>query len=341
MKARQQQIRDFLSQTSWKTAKISPLAGDASNRRYDRLKADNGQTTVLMDADPEKGETVEPFVKIARYLQSIGLSAPEIFEIDVQNGFLLIEDLGDDLFARISETTPALEVELYENAVDVLIELHKHQPPADLNFYDADIMADMGCLALTWYAVGAGLTIDQENQDHFRNAVRELIVGLEPYPKVLIQRDFHAENLIWLPDRQGTARVGLLDFQDAMLGHPAYDLMSLLKDARRDVKPQIITMMIDRYINATQQDAECFKENCAIVSAQRNLRILGVFARLSLHSGKPGYVDLIPRVWQNLVSDLSHPSVVMLREQVDRLLPRPTADILEILKDKCGTVPHL
>jgi hypothetical protein len=156
---------------------------------------------------------------------------------------------------------------------------------------------------------------------------------------VLALRDFHAENLVWLPDRAGVARVGLLDFQDAEAGHPAYDLVSLLKDARRDLAPGLEQEMIDRFLSRTGCDPERFAAAYAALGAQRNLRILGVFARLSMHFGKPHYVDLIPRVWAHLTASLRHPALAPLARRVADDLPEPTPDILASLKEQCATVP--
>jgi len=158
---------------------------------------------------------------------------------------------------------------------------------------------------------------------------------------VLIQRDFHAENLLWLPNRTGVQRVGLLDFQDARTGHPAYDLVSLLKDARRDVPAKVERAMIARYVQNTNSDPRAFDAAYQLLGVQRNLRILGVFARLSLHFNKPHYVDLIPRTWAHLMQGLSHPALKKLRDQVLKDLPPPTPENLTVLKEKCASIPTL
>ena len=156
---------------------------------------------------------------------------------------------------------------------------------------------------------------------------------------VLALRDFHAENLIWLPERDGAARVGLLDFQDAFAGHPAYDLVSLLEDARRDVAPEVREAMVTHYIAGSGTDAAAFRTAFATSGAQRNLRILGVFARLSMHFGKPQYVALIPRVWAHLQADLADPALADLRDFLDGVLPAPDPDRLERIRSLCGTCP--
>lgn len=331
--------RSFLGGTEWAEARVSLLAGDASNRAYHRLtKPDSGETAVLMDAPPEKDEDVRPFVRIARYLKSIGLSAPDILAIDEAHGFLLLEDLGDALFAKAIPNDPPLEPELYAAATDALIALHRETPPADLAAYDPPLMADMAALAFDWYAAhttGQGT----DRREAFHDAIRDVLTRHAPETDVLIQRDYHAENLLWLPERSGVARVGLLDFQDAMLGHPAYDLVSLLQDARRDVPPEIETQMIARYVAATGADPDRFETAYRCLGAQRNLRILGVFARLCIRDGKHGYIDLIPRVWAHLQDDLTHPALAAIATILRGALPEPTPEILTSLKDKCATAP--
>ncbi|SEQ86491.1 aminoglycoside phosphotransferase family protein [Thalassovita taeanensis] len=331
----------FLDTTLWAGVPREPLAGDASNRRYERLRnAANGETAVLMDAPPEKGEDIRPFVKIACYLGDLGLSAPRILAEDAEHGFLLLEDLGDDLFARVIPQEPSLETPLYEAATDVLLQLHRAAPPVGLKPYTPEIMADMAALAWRWYLRGTN-GADDISEARFRTAFLPVLTQHAPDQSVLIQRDYHAENLLWLPERIGVARVGLLDFQDAMTGHPAYDLVSMLQDARRDVPAAIEAAMIARYVRADGMDATRFGAAYAVLGAQRNLRILGVFARLSLHYGKPHYVDLIPRVWAHLMRDLEHPALSPVASKIHETLPAPTPELLQRLKDQCATVPTL
>lgn len=337
MTSREALTESFIAVSPWAGATRAPLAGDASNRRYERLSL-NGKTAVLMDAPREKGEDVRPFIQIARFLTGLGLSAPVIIAEDQGNGFLLLEDLGDDLFARVIPRDPALEQPLYEAATDVLIHLHRAAPPEGLPTYDTDVMLDMAALAWRWY-LGGALAENPDAEQAFRAAFRLVLSGHAPDTSVLIQRDYHAENLLWLPERDGAARVGLLDFQDAMAGHPAYDLVSVLQDARRDVPPWIEEAMISRYVTTTGLDETALRAAYAVLGVQRNLRILGVFGRLCLVNGKPHYVDLIPRVWDLLLRDLEHPALASMRDLVTGSLPSPTPEILKGLKDKCATIP--
>lgn len=330
----------FLAGTDWETADRRPLAGDASNRRYLRLTRDDGTTAVLMDAPPERGEDIRPFVAIARHLTGLGLSAPRILAEDATRGLCLIEDLGDDLFARVLERDPAREAELYAAAVDVLVDLHRHAPPAGLRPYDSTTMPEPGVLALDWYVHCGDRSADPAARDTLGVLLSQALVPWDNDARVLVQRDYHAENLLWLPDRDGAARVGLLDFQDAAAGHVAYDLASLTRDARRDVSPATIAAAEARYIAATGWDPQAFAAATAAMAVQRNLRILGVFARLSLHYAKPHYVDRIPRVWAMLTADLAHPTMAPLARWCATHLPPPDAARLKDLKDRCGTVPN-
>ncbi len=322
----------FLNMAGWEEATLAPLAGDASNRRYDRLHHHRMGPAVLMDAPPEKGEDIRPFVRIARLLESYGYSAPKLIAEDAENGFLLLEDLGDDLFARVVQDRPETEPSLYAAAVDLLCDLHQQKAPSDLGSYDAATMAQLADLAITWYAPNSA------EPTALSTVLLPLLERYAPSGDALVMRDYHAENLLWLRDRDGIARVGLLDFQDAVRGHPGYDLMSLLKDARRDVPPSLRREMIERYCATTGIDKTPFEAACATLSAQRNLRIIGVFARLCLRDGKPHYVDLLPRVWDHLMDDLTHPALRPLAEAVRRLLPAPSPDIQDDLKARCATL---
>lgn len=328
-------IDAFLAGTDWHAAPRTVIAGDASNRRYERLTLPDGRTTILMDAPPDKGEDVRPFIRIARHLRHAGLSAPEIFGADDDNGFLLLEDLGDDVFARVLERTPGMEHQLYAAAVDVLLHLHQ-TPTPDLPNYGPQ-MTDLAALAYDWYQFGIRERVS--GRAEFVRAFSERLRSIQTGPQVLIQRDYHAENLLWLPNREGVARVGLLDFQDALLGHPAYDLVSILQDARRDVSPALEAQMVARFLSNSDTDPDAFKTAYAVLSLQRNLRILGVFARLSMAYGKAHYVDLIPRVWLYVERTLALPGFEDLAEILLNDLPPPTKQHLEKLKSQCGQHP--
>ncbi|WP_170349531.1 MULTISPECIES: aminoglycoside phosphotransferase family protein [Ruegeria] len=322
----------LIAQTPWSNATRAPLAGDASNRRYERLTdPDTGRTAVFMDSPPGKAEPVEAFVRMANYLREIGLSAPEIYAEDTEFGFLLLEDLGDDLFARVLRQNPRMERELYEAATDVLIELHK-APTLSLPSYDPTMMTELAALSFTKYAQAVLGEHDADARIRFENRFADILHQETSGRKVVIQRDYHAENMIWLPDRDGVKRVGLLDFQTAMLGHPAYDLVSMLQDVRRDVAPGTEMRMVNRYIAATGEKDHDFRTAYAVLGAQRNLRILGVFARLAVDYGKPQYIDLIPATWAHLMRDLDHPALVSVADLLRGALPAPTPENLDRLR---------
>ncbi|MGH1330071.1 MAG: aminoglycoside phosphotransferase family protein [Paracoccaceae bacterium] len=338
MPDRATELSVFVAQNGWGNASRRPLAGDASARRYERLHDAELGAAVLMDADPSKGEEVVPFLNIAQYLSSIGLSAPRILAQDIARGFLILEDFGDALFARYAPAQPDQEETLYAAAIDALIALHQHAPPKDIKPYRA-VMPALAALPYDWYLPGATGQENPAGREELIALMAALLDSLASGPEVLILRDYHAENLLWLPDRSGAARVGLLDFQDAMLGHPAYDLISLVEDARRDTSPALQEAMIARYIKTSGQNDADFRAAAAIIGAQRNLRILGVFARLTMRDGKAHYIDFIPRVWGHLMHDLSHPALAQLREIVLRDLPEPRPEILASLKAKCAKIP--
>ena len=232
-----------------------------------------------------------------------------------------------------------LENSLYSCATDVLIALHETPPTIRLAPYSVPVMTDLAALAYEWYQGASQTPEATADRGAFTREMAAALSEHAPDQDVLIQRDYHSENLLWLPDRAGPARVGLLDFQDAMLGHRAYDLVSLLQDARRDVPPAIETEMLARYITATGQNRAAFEAAYHVLGAQRNLRILGVFARLCLRDGKAHYVDLIPRVWGLLQRDLAHPALAGLAAIISDTLPLPVPALLNDLKEKCATLP--
>lgn len=327
----------FLAGAGWSAAARRPLAGDASARRYERLSL-AGRSTVLMDAPPGRGEDVTRFTRMARWLSARGFSAPAILAEDAAAGFLLLEDLGDALFARLAAADPAQELPLYAAATDVLVELHRHAPPDFVLPLDGPALADLVRLTPDWYLPGIGAAPNPAAGE-LPGLIAALHDRLADDPPVPALRDFHAENLIWLPQRQGSARVGLLDFQDAVAAHPAYDLVSLLQDARRDVPEALEAAMIARYCARNRLDQSRFSAAYALLGAQRGLRILGVFARLSMHFGKPHYVDLIPRVWRAIRHDLAHPALAELAACTAAALPAPTPERLQRIKDQCASCP--
>jgi aminoglycoside/choline kinase family phosphotransferase len=311
---------DFLARHGWSEARILPLAGDASFRRYFRVVAGD-RRAVLMDAPPPH-EDPRPFVAIASWLEGVGLTAPRVLAADLEQGLLLLDDFGDARMRETLDSDPAVEQELYQTAVDVLVHLHDHPPMAGLQPHGiAEWLAELR-LFPDWYASAVGL--DPIDVDEWDAAWREVLgpVAADGLAPVTVLRDYHAENVMLLDGRGGIGRFGLLDFQDALAGHPAYDLVSVLEDARRDVSPKLEREMIDRYRQRTGAD-ERFERAYWTLAAQRNTRILGVFCRLWKRDGKERYKQFQPRMWGLLERDLAQPELEPLRQWFDVNVPPP------------------
>jgi len=322
----------FLLQNGYADHARTFVAGDASNRKYERLQKDN-ITTILMDASPDLGEDIQPFMTITTELRKWGFSAPSLVAHDNIHGFLLLEDLGDDLYAKVVSRDPDIENLLYKSAIDVLLDIHIQKPQAKIAPYNSEVILREAGLFNEWYLPDAYKS-DYAEEDYLR-LVKDACSEVADDHSVLVLRDYHAENLLWLPEREGVQRVGLLDYQDALMGHAAYDLVSLLKDARRDVSAAIAEEMIEYYLSASDCNPETFKAAYAILGAQRNLKILGIFARLCVRDKKSNYLELMPRVWDHLMDDLQHPMLAELKAWVSEHALPPTAEIQQKLRDKC------
>jgi len=307
----------FLAAHGWGDATILPLAGDASFRRYFRV-VDGARQAVLMDAPPPH-EDPRPFIAVAEYLCDQGLSAPVILARDLDRGLLLIEDFGDVRLRETIDGAPDREARHYAGVTDLLVHLHARPPMAGLPVHGLDQWLDEVMLFSDWYCPALGIDVDR---DAFRAAWEAALAPIEAdgLPRVTVLRDFHAENIMLVGARDGIAHYGLLDFQDALVGHPAYDLASVLEDARRDVTPAVEAAMLDRYAAATGQGA-AFRNAYWALAAQRNTRILGVFVRLWKRDGKPGYRQFQPRMWGLLERDLAHPALVPVRQWFDANIP--------------------
>ncbi len=307
----------FLAGCGWGDARVEPLAGDASFRRYFRVIGD-GRQAVLMDAPPPH-EDPRPFIAVAEWLGSIGLTAPEILARDLDQGLLLLGDLGDARLRETLDDDPAREGELYRLATDLLVQLHASPPMPGLPPHGLDQWLDELMLFTDWYAPAVGLDLDRNS---WRAAWTEVLtpVTSDKLGPVTVLRDYHAENVMLVAGREGVSHLGLLDFQDALAGHPAYDLASVLEDARRDVPPAIERAMIDRYIAATGNSGD-FERAYWAIAAQRNTRILGVFVRLWKRDGKPHYRGFQPRMWGLLERDLAAPGLEPLRNWFDANVP--------------------
>lgn len=354
---RSQTIETFLKSAGWSTAERLPLAGDASTRRYVRLHR-GAQSALLMDQSqgaeaPTAGPDASPaertalgynavarlagadcgrFVAVANYLSSLGLSAPQIYAADAPQGLVLMEDLGADLFTD-SLAKGIAEQQLYDSAAEVLAVLHAASAPQmlpldkPLYVYDETaLLAEVELLTEWFFPVGLGRQASPSEKDEFRALWKQAMAPLLAAPAYFVHRDYHAQNLMWLPQRSGAAQVGLIDFQDAVAGSAAYDLISLVEDARRDVSPETGKRTLSHYLNKMRQqgtpvDEAAFAMEMAVFAAQRNTKIVGIFARLFRRDGKPRYLELLPRVWAYLTADLNHPDLAALKSWYDRTIP--------------------
>jgi aminoglycoside/choline kinase family phosphotransferase len=331
------QIKRFLSANGFKDAALAPLPGDASFRRYIRIRK-GAKKAMLMDAPPQK-ENSRSFLDIATYLHAKGYSAPKILAHNLKNGLLLLEDLGDDIFTpQLRKLGIGAEKKFYSAAIDVLADWHrkklanpKHLP---LPAYDHEFLMREARLFSDWY-----LPQVMGKEKAFVPATEYMDIWLHILEKAplatnsFVHRDYHADNLLWLPKREKLRRVGLLDFQDALYGDAAYDVVSLLEDARRDVSPKLASAMIERYLTATKQDAKCFKTAYAILGAQRNSKIIGIFVRLAARDGKHQYQHYLPRVWAHLEQDLKHPVLAPLKKWMDKHIAKKWRGAVTIRHD--------
>ena len=355
---RQSAMKDFVARSGWGDAVVSPLPGDASTRRYARL-AKGTRMAMLMD-QPQNAETPTApigageevrralgynavarlagadcarFVAAAQWLNAHGLAAPEIYEADAVQGFVILEDLGDALFAQVL-ADGGDEKTLYEHAVEVLAKIHSGDAPAHLSpgkpLFDYDLtalIAETDLLTEWFLPLALGRKASEEEIAEHRKLWREVLSNTAQNRRVFVHRDFHAQNLLWLPQRSGVARVGLIDFQDAVAGSQAYDLISLTEDARRDVSPAMAEAATVHYL-ATRRaqgaavDEQAFRHEMAVMAAQRNAKIVGIFARLYKRDGRAHYLAFLPRVWTYLERDLQHPALADLRAWYDRVIPK-------------------
>lgn len=347
----------FLANAGLADAQRELLPGDASTRRYERLTATDGQSFLLMDApplaesppcDPAWGAeqrlaagwnatarlaagSVGAFAAVARHLRSIDLSAPAVHALDVPQGLAVVEDFGDGAFARLIEQG-ADERELYFAAIDALAVLHAAPTPEvlpgpggswPLLTYDALALKAGADLFVDWLPkLKPQLDFGASARAGWDALWTDITQRGAAGARVMAHRDFHAENLIWLPHRVGAARVGMIDFQDALIAHPSWDLHSLLQDARRDVSPELEALALDRYFNHRRDlDREAFMADYAALAALNEARILGIFARLVARDHKPRYLDFMPRMWRQLERNLQNPALADLKTWFDRHVP--------------------
>ncbi len=348
------EIQEFLDQAGWGAAARTPLNADASTRRYERLRRKT-ETAMLMDAPPLESvpcppgadeeerlklgwnaisrlaaSRVEAFAAVSEYLRMLGLSAPEVIDQNLPRGLALLEDLGDDLFAEVI-MKGGDEIALYAGAGEVLAAVHRAPAPAMLPYRGGEWpILDYDHLALSanidlfpeWMPQrDLAIRISEQTRLRWERVRENLIAKAEDFPRALILRDTHAENLLWLPQREGLARVGLLDFQDAVLGWGEWDMSMLLHDARRDVSPQAREAATIAYLDGTGTSRADFDERLAVLGAMNVMRIMGIFARLVTRDKKPRYDQFQPRLRGLLNDTLSHPSLTEARDFVTAVAP--------------------
>lgn len=307
-------LHPFLRRAGWGEASVDPIPGDASFRRYFRI--DGGSRKAMLMHAPPPHEDPQPFLDVAAWLTANGMRAPAIYAADAAQGWVLLEDFGNDRMRDWLDEHPQDEDEAYAAAIDALTLLHT-KAPGPFAVYDRVTYQREAALLTEWYCPAAGLSVDAGS---YTAAWDEVLTPLlvRQQPGVTVLRDYHAENIMLL---DGGVQ-GLIDFQDALVGHPAYDLVSLLQDARRDVSPELERRMLDRYCARAAAGAE-FEADYARLGAQRNCKIVGIFVRLWKRDGKPGYLKLIPRVWQALERDLQHPALAPVAAWFNANIPPP------------------
>ncbi|MFP7569340.1 aminoglycoside phosphotransferase family protein [Marivita sp. S2033] len=320
----------FLHAHGWEKAQQMPLAGDASSRQYIRLCSGPDRAILMIDPQDDTGR----FAQIAAHLCRVGLSAPEI--IAHAPGLMLLEDFGDAQFARIITEAPGLEPTLYRAATDVLVHLGAAHVPDGVQTATPVVLGQMIEPAIAHYIPAFGGT-QERNAADLTARLTDLLETLVPRDTILLLRDYHAENMIWLPDRAGVRRVGLLDFQDALAGPPVYDLVSMLQDARRDVSRTCTDATLTYYLTRSGRAEQEVLPLFHLLGLQRNLRILGVFTRLAIENGKPNYLTLIPRVWGHIQTSLRAPASATLAPLIDSMFPEPTVSRLRKVQDLCQT----
>lgn len=309
-------LAEFVADAGWGGADIAPLPGDASFRRYFRLVR-SGESAMLMHAPPPH-EDPAPFLHVAHWLNENGMRAPAILAEDAAKGWVLTEDFGNDRMRDWLDLNPADEAAAYAAAVDALVALHR-LPAGPFPAYDMATYAREAALLTEWYCPAQGLDVDAAG---YAAAWEEALAPLleRQHPGVTVLRDYHAENIMLLGGQAGAPQ-GLIDFQDALVGHPAYDLVSLLQDARRDVPEALEGAMLAHYCAAAGVEQQDFLADYARLGAQRNAKIVGIFTRLDRRDGKPKYLAMIPRVWAAMERDLAHPALAPVARWFDTNIP--------------------
>jgi aminoglycoside/choline kinase family phosphotransferase len=311
-------LETFVQSAGWGDAAIEAIPGDASFRRYFRLRrGGSGDDTAMLMYAPPPTEDPAPFLKVADWLRAHDMRGPEIYAKDAGKGWVLTEDFGDDRMRERLDEHPQQESAIYTGAIDALVQLHS-KPAGPFEAYDMVVYQREAALLTEWYCPAAGLTVDENGAAAAWEASLAPMMQRQT-PGVTVLRDYHAENIMLLPQEEQ----GLIDFQDALVGHPAYDLVSLLQDARRDVSLDLEEAMLDHYLSAANvSSTQDFLADYARLGAQRNAKIVGIFTRLAKRDGKPRYLSMIPRVWAAMERDLAHPALAPVADWFAKNIPQ-------------------
>ena len=320
MVSRINQINNFLKNNQIETKNLIPIKNDASFRKYFRV-----DKKILMDADPNLGEDVGSFININHVLREFKLNVPEIFTIDKENGFLLLEDLGENIFSQILNSEN--EEQLYKQAIDVLVEIYKKDLNKFSNFtflekYSVEKLQDESQLFIEWYLKKyLKINITDTDIKDFKDIINKIFNNLDTKFEKLVLRDYHVDNLILQKSKLGLKQVGILDFQDAVLGSSSYDLISIIEDVRRPISKDLKNILIKYFIDSTGYDPNQLEKELAFYSVQRNLKILGIFSRLNLRDNKSKYMQYNDNAWKYIESNLNNPTMSDLKVWLKKILP--------------------
>ena len=314
MDAREELLREFIKNNSISENDMQLIETDASFRKYYRINKNN---VLIMDAPNERGESVKSFQIIDKILSEMGISVPVIHCIDEKNGFILLEDLGDQVFSRILNSNN--EYELYKNAIAVLAHIYlesikKKFDNKKIYSFSIDILIEEASLFYEWFLEKhCKISLVNEEKIEYQEIFKKIFYEINFTSSSLVLRDYHVDNLILLKNRKGINQVGVIDFQDALIGSNAYDLVSLLEDVRKPIKTTLKEKLIEEYIDLTGYDLRRLLQEMRYFSIQRNLKIIGIFSRLKYRDGKPQYMELINNAWNFIYSHLEDPSFIELK----------------------------
>ena len=320
MVSRINQINNFLKNNQIETKNLIPIKNDASFRKYFRV-----DKKILMDADPHLGEDVGSFININHVLREFKLNVPEIFTIDKENGFLLLEDLGENIFSQILNSEN--EEQLYKQAIDVLVEIYKKDLNKFSNFtflekFSVEKLQDESQLFIEWYLKKyLKINITDTDIKDFKDIINKIFNNLDTKFEKLVLRDYHVDNLILQKSKLGLKQVGILDFQDAVLGSSSYDLISIIEDVRRPISKDLKNILIKYFIDSTGYHPNQLEKELAFYSVQRNLKILGIFSRLNLRDNKSKYMGYNDNAWKYIESNLNNPTMSDLKVWLKKILP--------------------